>query len=159
MAMRNIREMGDDILRKTSKPIREMTPRLRGIIEDMFDTMYETGGVGLAGPQIGILKRVFVIDVTEEQNQPFAFINPEILATDGSQTGAEGCLSIPGKHATVTRPNYVKVRAQNVDMKWFELEATELFARAICHEYDHLDGILYVDKKEGPLLDNEETEE
>lgn len=159
MAIRNIREMGEDILRKTSKPVKEMTPRLRGIIADMFDTMYETNGVGLAGPQIGILKRVFVIDVTEEQNEPLVFINPEILETDGSQTGYEGCLSVPGKHATVTRPNYVKVRAQNIDMEWFELEGTELLARAICHENDHLDGILYVDKKEGPLLDNEEMEE
>ena len=159
MAVRQVRVIGDEVLNKKCKPVKEMTPRLRGIIADMFDTMYETNGVGLAGPQIGILKRVFVIDVTEEQNEPLVFINPEILETDGSQTGYEGCLSVPGKHATVTRPNYVKVRAQNIDMEWFELEGTELLARAICHENDHLDGILYVDKKEGPLLDNEEMEE
>lgn len=159
MALRNVREMGDDVLRKISKPVKEMTPRLQSIIDDMFETMYETNGVGLAAPQVGILKRVVVIDVGEEEAEPYVFINPEILETDGSQTGPEGCLSVPGKHATVTRPNYVKVRAQDENMDWFELEATELFARAICHECDHLDGILYVDKAEGPLMDNEEDDE
>lgn len=159
MALRNVREMGDDVLRKISKPVKEMTPRLQSIIDDMFETMYETNGVGLAAPQVGILKRVVVIDVGEEEAEPYVFINPEILETEGSQTGAEGCLSVPGKHATVTRPNYVKVRAQDENMEWFELEATELLARAICHECDHLDGILYVDKAEGPIMDNEEEEE
>lgn len=154
MAIRNIRELGDEVLRKRCKPVKEMTPRLRSIIEDMFETMYDAYGVGLAGPQVGILKRVVVIDVDGEH--PFVLINPEILETDGSQTGSEGCLSVPGKHAVVTRPNYVKVKAQDIDMNWFELEGTELLARAIQHECDHLDGILYVDKKDGPLLDNEE---
>ena len=131
-----------------------MTPRLKGIIEDMFETMYEAGGVGLAGPQVGILKRVVVIDVDGEH--PYVLINPEILESDGSQTGEEGCLSLPGKHATVTRPNHVKVRAQDADMNWYELEGTELLARAICHECDHLDGVLYTDKRVGPIKDNEE---
>lgn len=154
MAIRNIREMGDEVLRKHCKPVKEMTPRLRGIIEDMFETMYEAYGVGLAGPQVGVLKQIVVIDVDGEH--PLVLINPEILETDGSQTGSEGCLSVPGKHATVTRPNYVKVKAQDINMNWFELEGTEILARAICHECDHLEGILYVDKKEGPLMDNEE---
>ena len=160
MALRNIREIGDEILRKKSKPVKEMTPRLQTMIDDMFETMYETCGVGLAAPQIGILKRLVVIDCSETQDEPIVLINPEIIETsEETQTGAEGCLSVPGKHAVVTRPNRVKVRAQNEDMEWFELEGTELLARAICHECDHLDGILYVDKKEGPLLDNEEPEE
>ena len=120
MATRIIREFGDEALRKHCKPVKVMTPRLKGIIEDMFETMYEAGGVGLAGPQVGILKRVVVIDVDGEH--PYVLINPEILESDGSQTGEEGCLSLPGKHATVTRPNHVKVRAQNVDMNWYELE-------------------------------------
>ena len=154
MATRIIREFGDEALRKHCKPVKVMTPRLKGIIEDMFETMYEAGGVGLAGPQVGILKRVVVIDVDGEH--PYLLINPEILESDGSQTGEEGCLSLPGKHATVTRPNHVKVRAQNVDMNWYELEGTELLARAICHECDHLDGILYTDKRVGPIKDNEE---
>ena len=97
-----------------------------------------------------------VIDVDENQQQPYVLINPEILETEGAQTGEEGCLSLPGKHATVTRPNYVKVKAQDADMNWYELEGTELLARAICHECDHLEGVLYTDKREGPIKDNEE---
>lgn len=156
MALRKIREVGDPILRKISKPVKEMTPRLQQIIQDMLETMYDGEGVGLAAPQVGILKRVVVIDVEEEEHHPYVLINPDILEVSGEQTGYEGCLSIPGKHAEVTRPNYVKVRAQDINMEWFELEATELLARCICHECDHLDGILYIDKKTGPLLDNGE---
>lgn len=159
MGIRNVREMGDEILRKKSKPVKEMTPRLKGILEDMLETMYDSYGVGLAAPQVGILKRMVVIDVSDTRDQPLVLINPEILETSGEQTGMEGCLSVPGKHAQVTRPNYVKVRALNMDMEPFELEGEELLARCILHETDHLDGILYVDKKEGPLLDNEEPEE
>lgn len=155
MAIRNIREFGDDILRKKSKPVKEMTPRIRGIVDDMFETMYESGGVGLAAPQVGILKRIVVIDVGE---QPFVLINPEIVASSGSQTGAEGCLSLPGKHATVTRPDHVTFRAQDIDMNWYEMEAEELFARAVCHELDHLEGVLYTDKREGPIEDNTEED-
>ncbi|MCD8053521.1 MAG: peptide deformylase [Lachnospiraceae bacterium] len=159
MAIRNIREIGDEVLRKKSKEVKEMTPQLRSVVDDMLETLYQVGGVGLAGPQVGILKRVVVMDVSEEQNDPVVLINPEILETSGSQTGMEGCLSVPGKHAQVTRPSYVKVRAQNVEMEPIELEATDLLARCVLHECDHLDGILYVDKKDGPLLDNEAEEE
>ncbi|MEQ3215067.1 peptide deformylase [Hominifimenecus microfluidus] len=159
MALRNIRTIGDEILRKEAKSVKAMTPRTEKLIEDMLDTMYDAYGVGLAAPQVGILKRIVVIDVSENQDAPYVLINPEIIETSGSQTGSEGCLSVPGKHATVTRPDYAKVRAQDENMEWFELEGEGLLARAICHECDHLDGILYVDKKEGPLLDNEEPQE
>ena len=155
MAIRNIREAGDDVLRKKSKAVTEMTPRLKQIIEDMFETMYDAYGVGLAAPQVGILKKVVVIDVDD---QPYVLINPEILETSGEQTGSEGCLSLPGKHAVVTRPEYVKVKAQDADMNWYELEGTEMLARAICHECDHLEGVLYTDIMEGPLLDNEDED-
>lgn len=151
MAIRNIREIGDEVLNKKCKEVTEMTDRNRYLIEDMLDTMYEAGGVGLAAPQVGVLKRIVVIDVTGED--PYILINPRIVETGGEQTGSEGCLSIPGKTGTVTRPNYVKVVAQDVDMKTFELEGTELLARAICHELDHLDGHLYVEKVEGELTD------
>ncbi|MBQ9134894.1 MAG: peptide deformylase [Lachnospiraceae bacterium] len=157
MALRNIREMGDEVLNKHCKEIKEMTPRLRELIEDMIDTMYEANGVGLAAPQVGVLKRVVVIDVTGEDL--FVMINPEILETDGEQTGHEGCLSVPGKSGVVTRPNYVKARALDIDMQPYEVEAEELFARAICHELDHLDGHLYVEKVEGSLVDVTADEE
>lgn len=151
MAVREVREMGDPILNKTCKEVKEMNERTLELIDDMFDTMYESGGVGLAAPQVGILKRICVIDCTGED--PILLINPEIVEASGEQTGQEGCLSVPGKAAQVTRPNYVKVRAQNIDMEWFEIEGEELLARAFCHEIDHLDGHLYVEKAEGPLQD------
>jgi len=154
MAIRNIREMGDDVLGKVCKEVKEMTPRTRDLIEDMLDTMYEACGVGLAAPQVGVLKRIVVIDCTGED--PIIMINPKILETDGEQTGYEGCLSVPGKSGMVTRPNYVKATALDVDMQPFEIEGTELLARAICHELDHLDGHLYVEKVEGDLVDNSE---
>lgn len=151
MAIRNIRVIGEEILNKKCKEVTEMTDRTRYLIEDMLDTMYEANGVGLAAPQVGVLKRVVVIDVTGED--PYILINPRIVESGGEQTGSEGCLSVPGKSGTVTRPNYVKVVAQDMDMKTFELEGTELLARAICHELDHLDGHLYVEKVEGELVD------
>ena len=151
MAIRNIREMGDEVLGKVCKEVTQMTPRTRELIEDMLETMYEANGVGLAAPQVGILKRIAVIDCTGED--PILLINPVILETDGEQCGQEGCLSVPGKAGQVTRPNYVKVKAQDIDMEWFELEAEELLARAICHEVEHLDGHLYVERVEGPLVD------
>lgn len=154
MATRNIREMGDSVLNKVSKEVKDMTQRTADLIDDMFDTMYEAQGVGLAAPQVGILKRIFVIDVTGED--PFVFINPEILETDGEQTGYEGCLSVPGKSGMVTRPNFVRVRALDENMEEFELEAEELMARAILHEYDHLEGHLYVERVEGDLVNNED---
>lgn len=150
MAIRNIREIGDPVLNKVCKEVKEVTDRTRELIEDMLDTMYEADGVGLAAPQVGILKRIVVIDVTGED--PHILINPVILEKSGEQTGNEGCLSVPGKTGIVTRPNYVKVRAYDTELKPFELEGTELLARAICHELEHLDGHLYVEKVEGELM-------
>lgn len=149
MALRNIRIIGDEILTKKCKEVTEMTPRIKMLIEDMLDTMYEANGVGLAAPQVGILKRIVVIDVTGED--PYVLINPRIIETSGEQTGQEGCLSVPGKSGQVTRPNYVKAEALDVNMQPFVLEGTELLARAICHELEHLDGHLYVEKAEGEL--------
>ncbi len=157
MATRKIREIGDPVLTKKCKEVTEVTPRLRDLIDDMFETLYEANGVGLAAPQVGILKRVVVIDTTGED--PLLMINPRILETSGEQEGYEGCLSVPGKTGHVKRPNYVKALAYDEDMKPFEVEGTELLARAICHELDHLDGHLYVDKVEGPLLNTEDLEE
>lgn len=157
MAIRNIREMGEACLGKKCKEVKVISPRIKMLIGDMFDTMYEANGVGLAAPQVGILKRVVVIDVDGE-NQ-YALINPVIVETDGEQTGWEGCLSLPGKSGLVTRPDYAKVRAIGLDGKEFELEGEGLLARAICHECDHLDGIMYVEKVEGELIDNSELEE
>ena len=151
MALRNIREMGDDILNKKCKPVKEVNERTLDLIDDMFETMYEANGVGLAAPQVGILKRIVVIDTTGED--PILLINPVIVETSGEQTGQEGCLSVPGKSGQVTRPNYVKVLAYDENMEQFELEGTELLARAICHELDHLDGHLYVERVEGSLQD------
>lgn len=150
MAIREIRTMGDEVLTKKCKEVTAMTPRTMFLIEDMIDTMYEANGVGLAAPQVGILKRIVVIDVGEG---PMVLINPEILETSGEQTGSEGCLSVPGKAGEVTRPNYVKVKALNEEMEEVIYEGTELLARAFCHEIDHLDGHLYVEKVEGELYD------
>ncbi|MGN0307350.1 MAG: peptide deformylase [Lachnospiraceae bacterium] len=150
MAIRTIREMGDPVLNKECKEVKEVTPRIKELIADMLDTMYEANGVGLAAPQVGILKRIVVIDCTGED--PIVMINPRILETSGEQTGQEGCLSVPGKSGTVTRPNYVKAVAYNENMEQFVIEGTELLARAICHELDHLEGHLYVEKVEGELM-------
>ncbi len=154
MAIRTIREYGDDVLAKNCKEVKEITPRIKELVEDMFETMYDANGVGLAAPQVGILKRIFVIDCTGED--PLVFINPEILETSGEQTGYEGCLSVPGKSGVVTRPNYVKAKAMDLDGNEFVIEGEELLARAILHENDHLNGHMYVEKVEGDLVDNEE---
>ena len=151
MAIRTIREFGDPVLNKVSKEVKEVTPRIQDLIDDMFETMYDACGVGLAEPQVGILKRIVVIDTTGED--PILLINPRIVETSGEQTGNEGCLSLPGKSGVVTRPNYVKVVAQNENMETIELEGTELLARAFCHEIEHLDGHLYTEKVEGELVD------
>ncbi len=156
MALRTIREYGDEVLERRCKEVKEVTPRIRELVEDMLETMYDANGVGLAAPQVGILKRIVVIDVSPEADDPIVMINPEILETSGEQTGYEGCLSIPGKSGVVTRPNYVKAKAFDLDMKEFVIEGEELLARAICHELDHLDGHMYVEKVEGELVDNEE---
>ncbi len=150
MALRQIRYVGDAVLTKVCREVTEVTPKIRDLIDDMFETMYEANGVGLAAPQVGILKRIVTIDVGEGQ---LVMINPRIIETAGSQTGEEGCLSLPGKAGIVTRPNYVKARAFDEDMQEFEIEGTELLARAICHEVDHLDGHVYTEKVEGELHD------
>ncbi len=157
MAVREVREMGDPILNKTCKEVKEMNERTLELIDDMFDTMYETNGVGLAAPQVGILKRIVVIDTTGED--PVVMINPRIMETSGEQTGYEGCLSVPGKYGMVTRPNYVKAVAYNENMEEFVIEGTELMARAICHELEHLDGHLYTERVEGELVNAEDLVE
>lgn len=154
MAVREVRVTGDAILNKTCKEVKEVTERTLELIDDMFDTMYETNGVGLAAPQVGILKRIVVIDTTGED--PILMINPRIIETSGEQTGYEGCLSVPGKYGIVTRPNYVKAVAYNEKMEEFTIEGTELMARAICHELEHLDGHLYTERVEGDLVDAED---
>lgn len=156
MGIRQVREIGDEVLEKQCKTVTKMTLRTRILIEDMLDTMYERNGVGLAAPQVGILKRIVVIDVGEG---PIVLVNPEIIETSGEQTGEEGCLSVPGKYGIVTRPNYVKVRAQDVDMQEFEIEGEGLLARAFCHEIDHLSGKLYVELAEDGLHDPLEEED
>lgn len=148
--------MGDEVLTKVSKEVRQMTPRTQMLIEDMLDTMYEAMGVGLAAPQVGILKRIVVIDIGEG---PVVMINPEIVETSGEQTGEEGCLSVPGKSGIVTRPDYVKAVALNEDMEEFVIEGEGLMARAICHELEHLEGHLYVEKVEGELHSTDYEEE
>ena len=150
MALRNIKFLGEDCLRKKCKEVSEITPRVQVLIEDMLDTMYEANGVGLAAPQVGILKRIVVID---EGEGPIVMINPVIIETSGEQTGEEGSISVPGKAGILTRPNYVKAKAMDESMVEFEIEGEELLARAICHECDHLDGIVYVDKAEGGIHD------
>ncbi len=157
MATRNIRVIGDEILTKKCKPVRFMTPRILQLIDDMFETMYGQNGAGLAAPQVGILKQIVVMDV-DDGNQ-YVLINPEIIEEEGSQTGSEGCLSVPGKYGIVTRPEKVKVKALDTDMKEFVLEGEGLLARCICHEVAHLRGELYVDLVEGELRDNSELEE
>jgi len=159
MAIRNIRilgEEGDDVLKKAAKEVKEVTPRIKELIADMFDTMHDAFGVGLAAPQVGVRKKVVVIEIEEV---PYVLINPVILEVSGEQTGPEGCLSVPGKTGTVTRPNYVKVKAFNEDMEEYIIEGTELLARCLCHEIDHLDGIMYVDKIEGELEEDEFEED
>lgn len=153
MALRKIRCDGDEILRKKCKEVKEMKERIRILIDDMFETMYAANGVGLAAPQVGILKRIVVIDVDYEN--PYVLINPVIVARDGEQTGDEGCLSLPGKVGTVTRPNHVICKCLNENMEEVEIEGEGLLARAICHELDHLEGVLYKDLAEGPIRDVE----
>lgn len=160
MAIRKIREVGefgDSVLRKPCKEVKEITPRVQDLINDMFDTLYEADGVGLAAPQVGVLKRIAVVDVTGED--PILLINPKVLETSGEQTGYEGCLSVPGKTGRVTRPNYARILAYNENMEPFEIEGTELLARAMLHELDHLEGHIYVEKVEGPLQDVEDVQE
>ena len=154
MAIRTIRQIGDPVLNKVAKEVTEITPRIQDLIDDMFETMYDACGVGLAAPQVGILKRIVVIG-----EDPILLINPRIVETSGEQTGNEGCLSVAGKTGIVTRPNHVKVVAQDENLETFEIEGDELLARAFCHEIDHLDGHLYVEKVEGELMNTADLEE
>ena len=161
MAIRTVRVEGDSVLTKKCREVKEMTPRLSELIDDMFDTMYEYNGVGLAAPQVGVLRRIVVIDCGDN---PLCLINPVIVETSGEQCGDEGCLSVPGKFGQVTRPNYVKVACLDRDMNPIELEGEGLLARAFCHELDHLDGKMYTELVEGELheaasADEEEEEE
>lgn len=158
MAIRNIRVLGDPVLTKVCKEVKEVNDRTLELIDDMFETMYDANGVGLAAPQVGILKRIAVIDVTYED--PILLINPVIVETSGEQTGSEGCLSYPGKCGDVTRPNYVKVEYLDENMEKQVIEGTELLARALCHEIEHLDGHMYVEKVEGEIRNvNDDMEE
>ncbi len=150
MALRTIRIQGDPVLTKKCKEITEMTEKIKVLIDDMLETMYEANGVGLAAPQVGILKRLVVMDCGEGA---IVMINPVILETSGEQIGDEGCLSLPGKAGQVTRPNYVKARFLDEDMQECEIEGTELLARCICHELDHLDGHMYTEKVVGRIHD------
>ena len=159
MALRNIRTIGDDILYKTAKEVKEMTDKMKQLVDDLLETMYEAEGVGLAAPQVGILKRIAVIDITEERDSPIVLVNPVITYTEGEQRGNEGCLSVPGKAGVVTRPNIVRVRAFDREMNEYEIGGEELVARALIHEIEHLDGHLYVEKVEGELKDVEEEGE
>lgn len=156
MALRTIRIQGDAVLNKVCREVTEITPKIETLIGDMLDTMYDACGVGLAAPQVGILKRIVVIDIGEG---PIVMINPRIISSDGEQTGGEGCLSLPGKAGQVTRPNHVIARAFNENMEEFEIEGTELLARAICHELDHLDGHMYTELVEGDVYDVSYDEE
>lgn len=156
MAIRTIREWGDEVLTKPCKEVTKMTLRTKILINDMLDTMYEAGGVGLAGPQVGVLKRIVVIDIGEG---PMVLVNPEIIETSGEQTGEEGCLSVPGKSGVVTRPDYVKVKTLTEDMEETVIEGEGLLARALCHEIDHLEGKLYVELAQSGIHDVEPEED
>ena len=155
MALRKILTDKESALHKVCKPVTDFDAKLHKLLDDMTETLIESGGVGLAAPQVGILRRVFLVDVGEEENEIVEFINPEIIETDGEQVGPEGCLSVPGKYGLVKRPYYAKVRAQDRNGEWFEAEGEELIGRCFCHENDHLDGIIYTEVMERLLTEEE----
>lgn len=157
MALRQVRYDGDEVLRKICKPVKVVSPRTMNLIDDMFETMYEANGCGLAAPQVGILKRIVTIDVGD--GNQYLLINPEIIEKSGEQTGDEGCLSLPGKVGTVTRPNHVICKAYDENLNEYTIEGEGLLARAICHELDHLDGVLYKDLAQGPIRSVEDIVE
>lgn len=157
MALRTIRILGDEILTKQCRAVKEVTPRIKTLIEDMLETMYSAEGVGLAAPQVGVLKQIAVVDVSEEGDQPIILINPEIVELDGEQSGQEGCLSVPGKVGIVKRANYAKVKAFNENMEEITVEGEALLARALQHEIDHLSGVMYVSKTESGLMDTRQA--
>ena len=155
MGLRKILTDKEPALHKVCKSVTEFDSKLHKLLDDMADTLVESGGVGLAAPQVGILRRVFLVDVGAEENEIVEFINPEIIETDGEQVGPEGCLSVPGKYGLVKRPYYAKVRAQDRNGEWFEAEGEELIGRCFCHENDHLDGIIYTEVMERLLTEEE----
>lgn len=157
MALRTIRILGDEILTKPCREVKEVTPRIKTLIEDMLETMYNAEGVGLAAPQVGVLKQIAVVDVSEEGDQPIILINPEIVELDGEQSGQEGCLSVPNKVGIVKRANYAKVKAYNEEMEEITVEGEALLARALQHEIDHLSGVMYVSKTESGLMDTQQA--
>ena len=156
MALRKIAVQGDECLRKVCRPVTDFNQRLHTLLDDLTDTLLDSGGVGLAAPQVGILRRVCV--VMNEDDEVIELVNPKIVYTEGEQTGLEGCLSVPGKYGEVTRPNFVRVQAQDRDGNWFEVEDEGLTARCFCHEIEHLDGHLFVEHTDH-LLSDEELEE
>ena len=155
MALRKILTDKEPALHKVCKPVTDFDAKLHKLLDDMAETLIESGGVGLAAPQVGILRRVFLVDVGTDENEIVEFINPEILETDGEQVGPEGCLSVPGKYGLVKRPYWAKVRAQDRNGDWYEAEGEELIARCFCHELDHLDGIVYTEVMERYLTEEE----
>ena len=155
MALRKILTDKEPALHKVCKPVTDFDAKLHKLLDDMTETLIESGGVGLAAPQVGILRRVFLVDVGMDENEIVEFINPEIIETDGEQIGPEGCLSVPGKYGLVKRPYYAKVRAQDRNGEWFEAEGEELIGRCFCHENDHLDGIIYTEVMERLLTEEE----
>lgn len=159
MALRQVREMGDPILEKKSKEVTQVTERTKELIDDMFETLYDQNGVGLSAVQVGVLKRIVTIDVSDDGDEPVVMINPVIRESDGEQEGYEGCLSVPGKTGKVKRPNHVIVDYFDEDMQPQSMEGDDVFARCICHECDHLEGKLYVEMVDGPLQDIEDVEE
>nr|WP_325194396.1 peptide deformylase [uncultured Oscillibacter sp.] len=154
MALRKIVEQGDECLTKVCRPVTEFNSRLHELLDDMVETLADANGAGLAAPQVGVLRRVCIV-MDEDSEEYIELINPEIVAQSGEQTGLEGCLSVPGKWGIVTRPNVVRVRAQDRDGQWFEVEGEELTARAFCHEIEHLDGHLYTEHIDHFLSDEE----
>ncbi len=159
MALLNIMKEDEPVLRKTSKPVTEITDRIITLLDDMKDTLIKAGGVGLAAPQVGILRRIFIIDDNPDEGHNIVeFINPRIIKTEGHQEEAEGCLSIPGKYGITSRPLTVTVEATNRKGETFTYTGTELFGRCLCHENDHLDGILYIDNAI-EMLDPEDVED
>ncbi len=156
MALRHIREIGDEILTKKCREVKAMTPHLKELISDMLETMYDAEGVGLAAPQVGVLRQIVVIDIGEG---PIVLVNPRIIEQDGEQEGNEGCLSVPGKAGVVVRPNHVVAEGLNENMEPVRIEGEELLARAICHELDHLQGVMYTSKVKGELFDTASEED
>ena len=159
MALREVRQQGDPILQKECRPVKELKERDHILIGDMLETMHANEGVGLAAPQVGVLKQIIVIDVSENKDEPIVLINPRVVESDGEQTGPEGCLSLPGLYGDVTRPYHVIVEGLDENMEPITVEGEELLARALCHEIDHLSGHMYTELAQGPLYEMEDEKD